>query len=148
MSGKRQLGGGRVGSSLQGGRAERRDREGTETSAIAGVVSLDGKLVLDVGCGTGRLTGFAARHARSVYAFDPSQDSIAKAEAALTAEQRKRVQFAVHDAEALDGERDDPVHQERTAPAAPAQAAARRVGARSSPPQVVAPAFERPLAVV
>jgi ubiquinone/menaquinone biosynthesis C-methylase UbiE len=91
-----------VGSSLQGSRGERRDREGIETEAIAGVVRLDGKRVVDVGCGTGRLTRFAARHASYVYAFDPSEDSIAEAEAALTAAERARVRFAVHDAAALD----------------------------------------------
>ena len=91
-----------MGSSLQGGRGQRRDRAATEPAAIAGVVSLDGKRVLDVGCGTGRLTRFAARRAASVYAFDPSADSVAEAEAALAAEERERVRFAVHDAEALD----------------------------------------------
>jgi ubiquinone/menaquinone biosynthesis C-methylase UbiE len=83
-------------------RLGRRDREETETAAIAGVVSLDGKRVLDVGCGAGRLTTFAARRAAAVYAFDPSADSIAEAEAALSSEERERVRFAVHDAEALD----------------------------------------------
>jgi len=102
VTGKGELGGGRVGSSLQGGRLERRDREETEIAAIARLVSLDGKRVLDVGCGTGRLTTFTARRAASVYAFDPSADSVAEAEAALSAEERKRVRFAVHSAEALD----------------------------------------------
>jgi ubiquinone/menaquinone biosynthesis C-methylase UbiE len=102
VSQDRELGAGRVGSSLQGGRAQRRDREQIEPEAIAAVARLDGKRVLDVGCGTGRLTAFAARHARSVYAFDPSEDSVAEAEAALSAEERERVRFAVHSAEALD----------------------------------------------
>ena len=81
---------------------ERRDEDGVESAAIAGLVSLDGKRVLDVGCGRGRLTAFAAARAASVYAFDPSAESIAAAHAALTDEQRNRVRFAVHDAEALD----------------------------------------------
>lgn len=102
MTGKRELGAGRVGSTLQGGRLQRRDREETEIAAIARLARLDGKRVLDVGCGTGRLTTFAAKRAVSVYAFDPSADSVAEAEAALRAEERERVQFAVHDAEALD----------------------------------------------
>jgi ubiquinone/menaquinone biosynthesis C-methylase UbiE len=79
-----------------------RDREGIETAAIAALVTLDGKRVLDVGCGQGRLTALAADHAASVYAFDPSAENIAAARAALTSEQRERVRFAVHDAEALD----------------------------------------------
>ena len=92
---------GRVGSSLQGA-GDRRDREGVEPWAIAKVVDLDGKRVFDVGCGTGRLTRFAARHAAFVYAFDPSSDSVGEARAAVAAEDRERVRFAVHDAEALD----------------------------------------------
>ena len=94
--------GGRVGSSLEGGRTQRRDRDGVELDAISAVASLDGRRILDVGCGTGRITTFAASRAAEVYAFDPSPDSIAEAEAALSDEQRKRVRFAVHSAEALD----------------------------------------------
>jgi len=79
-----------------------RDREGVETAAIAALVACDGKRVLDVGCGTGRLTALAAGRARSVYAFDPTAANVESARAALTSEQRSRVRFAVHDAEALD----------------------------------------------
>ena len=81
---------------------QRRDEAGVETAAIAVLVSLDGKHVLDVGCGQGRLTAFAAARAATVYAFDPSAENIAAARAALSDEQRTRVRFAVHDAEALD----------------------------------------------
>jgi ubiquinone/menaquinone biosynthesis C-methylase UbiE len=81
---------------------QRRDREGVEAAAIAAVVPLEGKRVLEVGCGTGRLTSLAAARAASVYAFDPSAEKVAAARAALTGEQRRRVRFAVHDAEALD----------------------------------------------
>ena len=92
---------GRVGSSLQGA-GNRRDREGVEPAAIAKLVDLDDKRVLDVGCGTGRLTAWAAGRAAFVYAFDPSPDSVDEARAAIAAEDRERVRFAVHDAEALD----------------------------------------------
>ncbi len=83
-----------------------RDPEGAEPAAIAAVVDLDGKRVLDVGCGDGRLTGFAATRAAHVYAFDPKGDEVARAAAALTDELKERVRFAVHDADALDVERE------------------------------------------
>ena len=81
---------------------QRRDQDGIEAVAIAALVALEGKRVLEVGCGEGRLTALAAASASSVYAFDPSAESVTAARAALTSEQRKRVRFAVHDAEALD----------------------------------------------
>jgi ubiquinone/menaquinone biosynthesis C-methylase UbiE len=84
---------------------QRRDREGVETAAIAELVELDGKQVLDVGCGAGRFVAFAAERAAYVYAFDPDAERVAAATAALTDELRERVRFAVHDAEALDVER-------------------------------------------
>jgi ubiquinone/menaquinone biosynthesis C-methylase UbiE len=92
---------GQVGSMLTGAR-DRRDRAAVEPAAIAQAVDLAGKRVVDVGCGTGRLTAFAARHAEYVYAFDPSADSIEAARSAVADEDRKRVSFAVHGAEALD----------------------------------------------
>ncbi|SRR6266545_5219225 len=81
---------------------QRRDDDQVETAAIAALVPLEGKRVLDVGCGKGRLTLLAAAHAASVYAFDPSAENVAAARATLTSEQRRRVRFAVHGAEALD----------------------------------------------
>jgi ubiquinone/menaquinone biosynthesis C-methylase UbiE len=78
---------------------------GVETAAIAELVELSGKRVLDVGCGAGRLTVFAAERAEYVYAFDPDADRVATAAGALSEEQRRRVTFAVHDAGALDVER-------------------------------------------
>ena len=81
---------------------QRRDEAGVEAAAIAELVPLSGRRVLDVGCGRGRLTTFAAARATSVYAFDPSIENIEVARAALTDDQQTRVRFAVHDAEALD----------------------------------------------
>jgi ubiquinone/menaquinone biosynthesis C-methylase UbiE len=81
---------------------QQRDPKGAETAAVAAIVDLSGKRVLDVGCGSGRLTSFAARHAASVYAFDPDSDSVEEARAALSEEERRRVRFEVHSAEALD----------------------------------------------
>jgi 2-polyprenyl-3-methyl-5-hydroxy-6-metoxy-1,4-benzoquinol methylase len=84
---------------------QRRDPEGVEAAAIARLVQLDGRHVLEVGCGGGRLTSFAAERAASLYAFDPDAANVEKAAAALPAEVRDRVRFAVHSAEALDVER-------------------------------------------
>ena len=86
-----------------------RDRGSVEGARIAELVPLEGKRVMDVGCGEGRLTVMAASRAASVYAFDPSAESVAIARDLLTPEQRERVRFAVHDAGALDaaGERFD-----------------------------------------
>jgi ubiquinone/menaquinone biosynthesis C-methylase UbiE len=81
---------------------QRRDADGVEAAAIDALAPLDGKRVLEVGCGNGRLTALAADRASSVYAFDPSCEHVAAARAALTSEQRRRVRFAVHEAEALD----------------------------------------------
>jgi ubiquinone/menaquinone biosynthesis C-methylase UbiE len=79
-----------------------RDREGIEAATIAALVPLEGKRLIDVGCGTGRLTSFAASRAAFVYAFDPNAEKVAEARAALTDESRRRVRFAVHGAEAID----------------------------------------------
>jgi ubiquinone/menaquinone biosynthesis C-methylase UbiE len=79
-----------------------RDREGTETAAIAAGVDLNGRRILEVGCGSGRLTAFAAARAARVYAFDPDADSVATAAHSVPHEIRDRVRFAVHDAQALD----------------------------------------------
>jgi ubiquinone/menaquinone biosynthesis C-methylase UbiE len=83
-----------------------RDAQAAEPAAIAAAADLDDKRVLEVGCGSGRLTGFIAGRAAHVYAFDPKADDVAKAQAALSEGDRGRVRFAVHDAEALDVERE------------------------------------------
>jgi 2-polyprenyl-6-hydroxyphenyl methylase/3-demethylubiquinone-9 3-methyltransferase len=79
------------------------DLYGEESRRIDDLVPLHGARVLDVGCGEGRLTAFAAARAASVYAFDPDAERVEKARAAADAE---RVTFAVHGAEALDVERE------------------------------------------
>jgi ubiquinone/menaquinone biosynthesis C-methylase UbiE len=79
-----------------------RDRDGREAAEIAAVVDVEGARIVEVGCGTGRLTAFLAARAQHVYAFDPDADSVAQATDSLPGELRDRVTFAVHDARALD----------------------------------------------
>lgn len=79
-----------------------RDLAGAETDAIAEVVDLRGKRVLDVGCGTGRLTEFAAARAKKVLAFDPDAERIPEARNRLAPTARPRVMFRVCGAEELD----------------------------------------------
>ena len=79
------------------------DLHAAEPQRIEALVPLDGARVLDVGCGEGRLTGFAAARAASVYAFDPDAERVETAREAADAE---RVRFGVHGAEALDVERE------------------------------------------
>jgi 2-polyprenyl-3-methyl-5-hydroxy-6-metoxy-1,4-benzoquinol methylase len=74
-----------------------------EPQRIEALVPLEGARVLDVGCGEGRLTRFAAARAANVYAFDPNAERVEKARAATDAQ---RVRFGVHGAEALDVERE------------------------------------------
>ena len=79
------------------------DVHGAEPRRIAALLPLEGARVLDVGCGEGRLTGFAAARAASVYAFDPNAERLEQARAAADTE---RVRFGVHGAEALDVDRE------------------------------------------
>jgi ubiquinone/menaquinone biosynthesis C-methylase UbiE len=79
------------------------DLHEAEPRRIESLVPLEGARVLDVGCGEGRLTGFAAARAASVYAFDPNAERLEQARAAADAE---CVRFGVHGAEALDVDRD------------------------------------------
>ncbi|HEU5406097.1 MAG TPA: class I SAM-dependent methyltransferase [Gaiellaceae bacterium] len=79
------------------------DLHEAEPRRIAALVPLEGARILEVGCGEGRLTGFAAARAASVYAFDPNGERVENARAAAGVE---RVRFGVHGAETLDVERE------------------------------------------
>lgn len=79
-----------------------RDREEVEPAVIAEFVDLRGKRVLDVGCGTGRLTEFVAPQAEKVFAFDPDAERIPEARKRIPPGARRRVTFRVCGAEELD----------------------------------------------
>jgi 2-polyprenyl-6-hydroxyphenyl methylase / 3-demethylubiquinone-9 3-methyltransferase len=79
------------------------DLHQVEARRIAALVALDGARVLDVGCGEGRLTTFAARRAASIYAFDPNAERLETARLEVEA---VGLRFGLHGAEALDVERE------------------------------------------
>jgi 2-polyprenyl-3-methyl-5-hydroxy-6-metoxy-1,4-benzoquinol methylase len=59
--------------------ALRHDPEGAETDALRALFpSFEGRDVLEIGCGEGRLTERYAAAARSVLAIDPDEDAIAR----------------------------------------------------------------------
>jgi ubiquinone/menaquinone biosynthesis C-methylase UbiE len=78
------------------------DLYGDETAALAEIVDLVGKRVLEVGAGEGRLTWRFAAETRDVLAIDPDEERIAQARADLPLELAERVRFAVMDATELD----------------------------------------------
>jgi 2-polyprenyl-3-methyl-5-hydroxy-6-metoxy-1,4-benzoquinol methylase len=75
------------------------DVHAVEPRRIEELVPLEGTRVVDVGCGEGRLTAFAAARGACVYAFDPNAERVEEARATADVE---RVRFGVHGAEALD----------------------------------------------
>jgi 2-polyprenyl-3-methyl-5-hydroxy-6-metoxy-1,4-benzoquinol methylase len=63
----------------------RTDPEGNETNALFDLVELEGREVLEIGCGDGRLTWRYADRAAHVTAIDPFQDAIAREKERLRA---------------------------------------------------------------
>ena len=71
------------------------DPEGAHLASLRRLADLQGKSVLEVGCGDGRLTAGLAEEAASVFAFDPDADSVARARGQVAAELAERVTFRV-----------------------------------------------------
>jgi ubiquinone/menaquinone biosynthesis C-methylase UbiE len=79
-----------------------KDATGTEARALAELADFDGKRVLEIGCGDGRMTFLYADKAREVLGVDVEEESIREAQAAVPDRLADRVEFRVADAEALD----------------------------------------------
>lgn len=81
------------------------DPEGAHLAALRRLADFDGRRVLEMGCGEGRLTQGIAVEAASVVAFDPDATSVAEARASLPSELADRVTFKVASAEEVEIER-------------------------------------------
>ena len=69
------------------------DPEGHETEALFALVELEGREVLEIGCGDGRLTWRYADRVAHVMAIEPFGDSIARANLRLSEAPTERVEF-------------------------------------------------------
>jgi ubiquinone/menaquinone biosynthesis C-methylase UbiE len=74
------------------------DPDGVEIETIRTLVDLRGRRIVEIGCGDGRMTFACAEEAASMLAFDPDEESIRVAEAAIPRKLRRRIQLEVADA--------------------------------------------------
>jgi 2-polyprenyl-3-methyl-5-hydroxy-6-metoxy-1,4-benzoquinol methylase len=69
------------------------DPEGHETDALFDLVELDGREVLEIGCGDGRLTWRYADWVAHVTAIEPFEDAVARAQDRLSETPNERIEF-------------------------------------------------------
>jgi ubiquinone/menaquinone biosynthesis C-methylase UbiE len=81
-----------------------KDPEGAEAvalEALGALADFDGKRVVEIGCGDGRMTWLYAERASKVLAIDTESESIAAARKATPPELASTVRFRVASAEKL-----------------------------------------------
>jgi len=71
----------------------RTDPEGNETDALFDLVDVEGREVLEIGCGDGRLTRRYADRVARVTAIEPFGDAIARAQTWLSEAPNERIEF-------------------------------------------------------
>jgi len=71
------------------------DPEGAHLAALHRLGDFQGRRVLELGCGDGRLTLGIAPDAASVLAFDPDAEAVGRARQLLPAELAERVAYRV-----------------------------------------------------
>ena len=79
-----------------------KDPTGTEARVLAELADFEGKRVLEIGCGDGRMTWLYAEQAREVLGVDSDEEAIQDARAALPDRLEDRVEFRAADAQVLD----------------------------------------------
>jgi 2-polyprenyl-3-methyl-5-hydroxy-6-metoxy-1,4-benzoquinol methylase len=78
------------------------DPEGAHLAALRRLADFDGRRVLEMGCGEGRLTRGIAAEAASVFAFDPDAALISEAQASFPSDLADRVVFEAAAAEEIE----------------------------------------------
>jgi ubiquinone/menaquinone biosynthesis C-methylase UbiE len=78
------------------------DPDGVEIVTMRELVDFEGRRIVEVGCGDGRLTFACGQDAASVLAFDSDKDAIRKARAETPNALRRRIRFEVADATELE----------------------------------------------
>ena len=81
---------------------EPEDPEGNETRAIRELVDFEGKEVLEIGCGDGRLMWRYADRAATVLGIDPVESDIQTARGSTPEHLRSKLSFRVADAVTVD----------------------------------------------
>ena len=71
------------------------DPEGVHLASLRRLGDFQGRRVLELGCGDGRLTLGIAEEAASVLAFDPDREAVERARQSLSAELAERVTYRV-----------------------------------------------------
>jgi 2-polyprenyl-3-methyl-5-hydroxy-6-metoxy-1,4-benzoquinol methylase len=69
------------------------DPEGNEIDALFELIELEGREVLEIGCGDGRLTRRYADRAAHVTAIEPFEDAIARAQQWLSETPNERIEY-------------------------------------------------------
>jgi FkbM family methyltransferase len=69
------------------------DPEGNEIDALIELVELEGREVLEIGCGDGRLTWRYADRAAHVTAIEPFEDALARARERLSEAPNERIEL-------------------------------------------------------
>ncbi|HVH51221.1 MAG TPA: class I SAM-dependent methyltransferase [Gaiellaceae bacterium] len=81
------------------------DQEGAHLGALRRLAQFDGRRVIELGCGDGRLTLPVADEAAHVLAFDPDAERVEQARRALPAELAERVELRVASGREIEVER-------------------------------------------